>query len=262
MKLFKAEFAFESPQFTVGGDAGGQGTVSLQRSFVPKALLKLAPELSYTATLLDKSNGTSQVAVKEATQAESASFVPKAGAVALVAGHTYSIAISGEVTSTVVEALTTGGTTSVNFDNVTLTGPGANGNGGGGHGNGAGGGKGGKGGGGGSGLSDSRLETLLRSSLSGSAAVRSGKLLVKAKCPKKVGFACRVTLQGLLKKGKPATTKRTVKIAKGKSKRVVLKLKPKLKHKVAKRRKLLFKEKVKAARAKATVYKRLKLIRK
>ena len=42
---------------------------------------------------------------------------------------------------------------------------------------------------------------------------------------------------------------------------MVLKVKPKAKAKVAKRKRLLFKERVRAGKAKATVYKRLKLIR-
>jgi hypothetical protein len=41
-----------------------------------------------------------------------------------------------------------------------------------------------------------------------------GKLIfVKARCPAKVGRTCRITLQGLLKKRMPATTKRTAKVA-------------------------------------------------
>lgn len=261
--LFHGEFAFESPAFTVASDGGGQGAVSLQRSFVPQTLVKLGPELTYTATLLDKTNGTSQVAFKEATQDESAAYVPRSGAVAVVGGHTYAIAITGQVASTVELLSLVKGSTLTAFDNVMLTGPGVNGGGGGG-GNGNDGGNGGEGSGGGNGaggLNDSKLESLLRSSLTGTATVKGGKVLVKAKCPKKVGVACRVTLQGMLKKGRPATAKRTVKIARGKSKKVVLKVKPKLKKQVAKRKSLLFKETVKAAKAKATVYKTLKLIR-
>ena len=93
------------------------------------------------------------------------------------------------------------------------------------------------------------------------AALKGKRLFVKARCPAKVGRACRVTLQGLLKKRKAATTKRMVKVAKGKTKRIVLKVKPKARKQVAKRKRLLFKQTVKAGTAKATVYKRLKLIR-
>ena len=55
---------------------------------------------------------------------------------------------------------------------------------------------------------------------------KGDKLFVKAKCPKKAGRACRVTVQGMIKKGKPATSARTAKIAKGKTRRLVLKVKP------------------------------------
>src|SRR6185312_14367841 len=110
-------------------------------------------------------------------------------------------------------------------------------------------------------FSDAHLESLLRSSLTGSAAVKGSRVFVKAKCPAEVGAACKVRVQGLLKKGRPATAPRTAKIAKGKSKQLVLKIKPKLRNKLAKRRSLLFKETVKAAKAKATVYRTLKLIR-
>jgi hypothetical protein len=64
-----------------------------------------------------------------------------------------------------------------------------------------------------------------------------------------------------LKKRKPATANRTLKIAKGKSKRVVLRVKPRAKGKVAARKRLLFKVRVRAGKAQATAFKRLKLIR-
>lgn len=101
---------------------------------------------------------------------------------------------------------------------------------------------------------------MMQSSL-GSAQLKGNRLYVKAKCPAKVGRACRVTVQGLLRKGKPATTKRTAKVAKGSSKQLVLKVKPAAKGKLAGRKRLLFKETVRAGSAKATVFKRLGLIR-
>ena len=47
----------------------------------------------------------------------------------------------------------------------------------------------------------------------------------------------------------------------GKAKQLVLRVKPKAKNKVAKKKRLLFKQKVKAGDARATLYKPLKLIR-
>ena len=58
-----------------------------------------------------------------------------------------------------------------------------------------------------------------------------------------------------------ATATRKVTVRKGKVKRVALKVRPKAKARVAKSKRLLFKERVRAGGAKATVYKRLKLIR-
>ena len=57
------------------------------------------------------------------------------------------------------------------------------------------------------------------------------------------------------------TNKRTVKVAKGKKRLVVLKVKPKFRAKVAKRKRLLVSEKVRAGKATATAYKVRKLIR-
>ena len=91
--------------------------------------------------------------------------------------------------------------------------------------------------------------------------LKGNRLFVKVPCPAKVGRSCRLTVQGLLKKRKPATATRRAKVAKGKAKKLVLKVKPKALKKVAARKQLLFKQTVKAGKAKATVYKRLKLIR-
>ena len=64
----------------------------------------------------------------------------------------------------------------------------------------------------------------------------------------------------MLKKKKAATSSRKSKVAKGKTKKFVLRVKPKAKAKVAKSKRLLFKETVRAGKAKAIVYKRLKLL--
>jgi hypothetical protein len=52
-----------------------------------------------------------------------------------------------------------------------------------------------------------------------------------------------------------------VKVAKGKTKRLVLKVKPRAKGKVVARKRMLFKVRVRAGKAEATAFKRLKLIR-
>lgn len=247
--LFKTTVVAESPQFKVGD--GGNGTLRLQRQFAPGALVGLAPTATYTASLVDKTAGVEANSIGDTISAESG-FTGKEGPVALVAGHTYTIKVTTEVASTLVGLST--GSGSVRFDNVSITGPGAN------PGDGGDGGNGGDGGKGSNGLSDIRLLSLMQSSL-GSATLKGNRLFVKTKCPAKVGRACKITVQGLLNKGKPATTKRTAKVAKGKSRQLVLKVKPAVKRKLASRKRLLFKENVRAGSAKATVYKRLALIR-
>ncbi|MGE0067111.1 MAG: hypothetical protein AB7T48_07125, partial [Solirubrobacterales bacterium] len=164
-------------------------------------------------------------------------------------GHTYAILIDSETSSSLANVGLLG-SAAARFDNVSITVGGSGGGGGNG------------GGGSGNGLTNSSLTSLMQNSLVGPAILKKGKrIFVKAKCPARVGRACKVTVQGLLKKGKPVTTKRTAKIAKGKTKQLVLRVKPKLRTKVAAKRKLLFKQTVKAGKAKATVYKRLKLIK-
>ena len=255
--LFKGESSFESPTFTVSDS--GAGAISIQRSFLDSDLVKLAPQLEYTVSLVDKTVGAATKVITETVTGES-SFAAKQGSAPLIAGHTYAITIAATTSSTVAE-LGISGSATARFDNVSLATSSTDGGGNGGNGGNGNGGNGANGGGDKSAFSDSRLANLLRSTMTGSATVKGNRVFVKAKCPAKLRVACRVTVQGLLKKGKPATATRTVKIAKGKAKQLVLKVKPKLRKVVAKRKKLLFKQTVQAAGAKATVYKRIKLIR-
>ena len=97
----------------------------------------------------------------------------------------------------------------------------------------------------------------MRSNAAPSAIPRLGS----GRCPAPIGTSCRITAQGLLRKRKPVTTKRTVKVGKGKKRQVVLKVKPKFQAKVAKRKRLLVSEKVRAGKTSATAYKVRKLIR-
>lgn len=256
--LFNATVATESPDFTVG--SGGAGTLTLQRQLVPGGLIALAPAVSYTATVVDKTSGTEEQAVTESINAESG-FTSKGGGVTLVKGHTYAIKIDSVVKSTLASIGLLGQST-LRFDNIRLADSAGNGGeGGNGDGNGNNGNNGNNANNGAGGLTNSSLATLMQGSMTGPAVIKGKRIFVKAKCPAKVGRACRVSVQGLLRKGKPATATRTAKIAKGKSKQLVLKIKPALKSKVAKKKKLLFKQTVKAGSAKATVYKRLKLIK-
>lgn len=244
LTVFKSNVTLQSPDFTVEG--GRLGTLHLERQFSPGNLVDLAAETSYEVTLIDRT-AQRRSRLLEETISSASGFVGKDAAVTALPGHTYAISIAVETTSSVVGTGLLGGTTATRFDNVELAVPGAEDGGG-------------KGGGGSDGLTDRQLLSTIQGSLVGPAKLKGGRLLVKARCPATIGRSCRVTLQGLLKKRKAATTRRVVKIAKGKSKRIVLKVKPKAKGKVAPRKRLLFKQTVKAGPAKATAYKRLKLI--
>jgi hypothetical protein len=250
LTLFKSTVTMQSPDFTIGGD--GDATLHLDRQFAPGSLVDLAPDTSYTVTLLDRTAEKKSVPLTEPIDAASG-FTGKDAAVSVAPGHTYAISIAVETKSSVAGTGLLGGTTSTRFDNLSLSVQ---------NGGGDGKGKGGAGsdGNGGS-LTDRQLLSAIGGSLVAPATLKGKRLFVKARCPATVGRSCRVTLQGLLKKSKAATTKRAVKIAKGKTKRIVLMVKPRAQKKVAPRKRLLFKQTVKAGSAKATVYKRLKLVR-
>ena len=249
LTLFKSNVTLQSPDFTVAG--GRLGTLHLESQFAPGSLVDLAAETSYEVTLIDRTADRRSSLLEEVLD-EPSGFVGEDAAVTLVPGHTYAISIAVETTSSVVGTGLLGGTTSTRFDNVELAVPGDGGDGSGGSGK-------GKSDGGG-GLTDRQLFSTIQGNLAPAATVKGNRLFVKTRCPARIGRACRVTLQGLLRKGRAATTKRVVRIAKGKSKRIVLKVKPKAKGKVAPRKRLLFKQTVAAGPAKATAYKRLRLI--
>lgn len=242
--LFKSTVTLQSPDFKVG--AAGDATLHLDRQFVQGALIDLAPQATYIVNLIDRTAGAKSEVMTETISANSA-FIGKDHAASVKTGHTYALSITTETSSSVAGTGLLGGTTSVRFDNVSLTvEPGSSGS--------------GSGSGSGGNLTSSQLRALINGSLIGPAVLRGKRLFVKARCPAKVGRTCRITIQGLLKKRKPATTVRTAKVAKGKTKRFVLKVKPKARKQLTARKKLLFKETVKAGKAKATIYKRLKLI--
>jgi hypothetical protein len=255
--LFKGTATWNSPQFTVPVEAITGAEVHLDRAFNPGGLVDLEPKATFTATLADLSAGTSTTALSGELDSEDKAFAVASAPVAVVGGHTYRLSIDTTTAQGTAALSLLSGTTSLRFDNVGLTVRSAST------------GHGGSGSGGGKGsdsnsssLSDRRLFALLSGRTSaGPAMLKDKRLFVKVGCPAKVGHACRITAQGLLSKHKPATAKRTVKVPKGKSKRIALRVKPKARGKVTKRKRLLFREKVHAGKAQATVYRQRKLIR-
>lgn len=261
--LFKSTAAFQSPNFTAR--EGGAATLHLDRQLASGNLLDLTPQATYVVTLIDRTSGARSEVIADSVAATGA-FTGKGGAATLVAGHVYAISIAAETSSSLANVGLLG-STALRFDNVSLTVGSSGGGGGNGDGSGGKGGSGGNGGNGGGngngsgGLSRSQLLSLLRSNSAGTAVLVGKRLFVKTPCPARVGRACRVSIQGLLAKHKPATTKRNSKIAKGKARQLVLKVRPKAKAKLLKRHRLLFKQTVKAGKAKATIYRQMKLIR-
>lgn len=251
--LFKTTATFESPEFVA--KEGGSATLSLERQLVSGNVLDLTPQATVAVTLEDRTSGVSTTVINDTVTAAETAFAGKSGAVKVIEGHTYAIAINAETSSSVAN-IGLLGSSSLRFDNVALT-VGTSGGGGGG-----GGGAGGGGAGGGT-LTNQQLRSLIvgNASLAGPAVLRGKRISVKVRCPKKVGRTCRVALLGLLKKGKPATKVRKAAIRKGKAKRLVLKVKPRALAKVKARKKLLFKQTVRAGKARAVVYKRLKLVK-
>jgi len=260
VSLFRSTVTLQSPDFEVAG--AGAATLHLDRQFSAGSLVDLAPTATYTVVLIDRDSGARSELLSESLDSGDSGFLGKDAAASVKAGHAYAISIETVTQSTVVGTGLLSGTTDARFDNISLTVNGAGGSGTGGKGNG------GNNGGGGS-LSDSRLSELLRENgapgavvlVSGGSGSGARQLLVRVKCPRKVGHACRIGVQGMLSKRKAATGRRSIKVRPGKVRLAKLRVKPRVTGKVSKRKRLLVREKVRAGKAKATVFRLRKLIR-
>lgn len=257
---------WQSPPFTyagaAGADPGSIGFAMDRRANVDQLLAVAGNSAEFSVRLNDLSAGGEGVTlIAPTTLAGAGSWTGVSrGSIepgSLTIGDEYRIQISSRFTSG-TSVLVTG---SADYDNVVLSA--ATGSGGGNNGNG---GKGKGGGGSGKGapgaFNSQRLEELLRGATPDTAKLDGGKrLLVRVNCPRKVGRQCRTTVQGLLKKGRPATNRRGVRLRSGKSKLVALKVKPKARKQVATRKRILVRQKVRAGKATATVFKTRLLIR-
>jgi hypothetical protein len=248
---------WQSPSFIYSGIGGsGPGDLSFaldRRASVDQLLAVSGNSADYTVRLIDLSAGgeavtliapTTLAGANSWTSVERGSIDPDS----LTIGDEYRIQISSRYTSG-TSVLVSG---NADYDNVVLTAT-----------SGKGGGSGtGKGNGENAGaLNAQRLEELLRQATPSTATLRGKRLLVRVKCPRKVGRPCRTTAQGLLRKGRPATSRRTVRLRAGKSRLIPLRVKPKARTQVAKRKRLLFRQKVRAGKVMVTIYKTRRLIR-
>jgi hypothetical protein len=257
LSLFGSTVAFESPEFTV--DEGTAAVLRADRQFIIGGLVDLGPQADYSVTLVDVTDGVEVGDVTELLAAESASFVNQTEALTVTPGHTYLIEVEVATTSTTISILADGAT-DVRFDNVALTvetpdppvdppvdpptDPGD-------------GGKDGSDGKDGKDDSSSNSTSTKNSSSSDQGTtqqvtttgiVQNGRRVrVKLSCPKRAKKACRITAQGKLG-GKRVTQRRTVKVGKGKNRVVALRVKPRFREVVAKRKRLLIVQKVKTGK--------------
>ncbi|MFP5388885.1 MAG: hypothetical protein ACLGG5_06245, partial [Thermoleophilia bacterium] len=254
---------WESPAFTyagVNGEEAASVSFSLDRRASVDQLLAVAGNSAeYTVRLIDLSEGgEASSLIASTTLAGAGSWIEvQRGSIdpgSLTPGDEYRIQITSRFTSG-TSVVVTG---SADYDNVVLSASDVSGGGGK---------KGkGKGNGGGNGtgaFNSQRLEELLRQATPGTAVLggKGKRLFVRFKCPRKIGHACRTTAQGLLRKKRPATLKRTVRLRSGKSKLLALPVKPKARKQVAKRKRLLVRQKVRAGKVTATVTKSRRLVR-
>jgi hypothetical protein len=252
---------WESPRFAYRG-AGGKEAKAIsfaidRRASVDQLLAVAGNSAEYTVRLIDLSEGGEALTLlPPATLAGAHSWTTVSrdsiDPASLTAGDDYRIQVTSSYT-TGTSVLVSG---SADYDNVVLTASDGTGGGGKGKGKGT-----GNGVGAGGVLSQQRFEELLRKATPGTAMLRGKRLFVRVKCPRKVGHACRTTVQGLLRKHRPATGRSAVLVRSGKSRLIVLRVKPKARKKVAKRKRLLVWQKVRAGKVTATVTKSRRLIR-
>jgi hypothetical protein len=255
---------YTSPQFVYrGADGEAADMVGFgmdRRANVDELLAVSGNAATYSVRLIDDTAGGETISVIALTTLAGAnSWLGTQATVdpdRLVQGHAYRIAIE----STYVTGTSTLVSGSADYDNVALsasTGADSTGE----DGRRRSGGR--NGDGSGSGLTPQRLSALFGNALPATAVVKgTGKqLLVRVKCPRKVGRSCRIAAQGMLTKRKAATNQRSVKVRRGKAKLVKLRVKPKARKEVRKRKRLLVRHRVRAGKVSTTVFKKRKLIR-
>ena len=249
---------WQSPTFTfngIGGDEAAAVSFAFDRRASVDQLLAVAGNSAdYSVRLVDLSEGGEALTLIAPTTLGGANTWTSvtSGPIdseSLTPGDEYRLQITSRYT-TGTSSLVSG---NADYDNVALSASDSKARKGKGRGKGHGGGA----------LSEQRLEGLLRQATPGTALLSgSGKrLFVRVKCPHKAGHACQTTAQGFLRRHRPATTERTVHLSRGKSRLIALRVKPKARKQVAKRKRLLVRQKVRAGKVTATVLQSYRLIR-
>jgi hypothetical protein len=240
---------WQSPRFTYTG-AGGSRPTSLsfaldRRANVDQLLAVAGNTADFSVRLVDLSEGGEAITLIAPTTLAGAASWTNVGRTLeptdVKSGDDYRVQITTRYT-TGTGVLVSG---NADYDNVVLSATQQKSN----------------GKGGGEALNAQRLQELLRQATPATATLRGKHLLVRVRCPRKIGHACQTTAQGLLRKRRPATAKRTVSLRSGKSRLVLLAVKPKARKQVARRKRLLVRQKVRAGKVTATVVKSQRLIR-
>jgi hypothetical protein len=256
--LFESTVVFESPDFTVA--QAGSATLHLDRQFAPGGLFTLAPEATYSVSLVDRGTGTPTELIDEALDEGDTTFAGKDAAASVVSGRTYAISIEVETSATAALGLL-GGDTNARFDNIALSVEDSGGEGPAGE-SGAGGGPGAAGSlGVSTALTATELHTLIRRGDPAGATAGGKHVFVRVRCPKRAGGACRITAQGRIRKRVRVTQRRTVRVAKGRTRLVALRVKRRFRDKVAKRKRLLVVQEVRVGKVKTTFARSRALIR-
>jgi hypothetical protein len=96
---------------------------------------------------------------------------------------------------------------------------------------------------------------------SASAGLSGRHVFVRVRCPKRVGSTCRITAQGRIRKRVRVTQRRTVRVARGRSRLVALRVKPRFRERLAKRKRLLVVQEVRVGEVTTTYARSRVLIR-
>lgn len=243
--LFESTVVLESPGFAVA--EGGPATVHVDRQFSPGGLLSLAPETSYSVSLVDQGGEASSEAIAETLGEGDSAFAGRDGVVAVSAGHTYAIAI--EATTTSLAAVGLLATDSfARFDNVSLS-TGSSG--------GEGEGDGGAGGNRGEGAlstahGTSETHTVVQRRVATKRRWRARHVFVRLRCPRRARHACTITAQGRFERRVRATRPRTVRLGRGRGRLVALGVKPRFRARIVKRKRLLVVQRLRAGKLRMT----------
>ena len=250
-----ATSVWESPPFVYSGNSAARQVTLNRRASVDQLLAVEGNSADYAVQLLDLSaGGSGPTVIGPATLAGADTWRPvPAGAikaVELTPGHSYKIRITTRYT-TGTSVLVTG---TADYDNVVLR-PAA--------GDGAGSGKGGsgKGGAGAGALSSNSLLSMFQSGMAGTAVLKGNRLFVRVNCPKKIGRRLPDHGAGPAPQAQAGDDEAHGQGRQGQEAHRGAQVKPKFRAKVAKRKRLLVSEKVRAGKATATAYKVRKLIR-